>query len=150
VVNATGLAARRLCDDAAVRPVRGQIVLVANPGLTESVRDQENPDGYTYVHPRAADVVLGGTFEPDEWDATPVAAACEAIRRRCAALVPRLAGAEVLGYVAGLRPERGGGVRLEVDEYAAAPARVIHNYGHGGAGVTLGWGCADRVVELAT
>jgi D-amino-acid oxidase len=144
VVNATGLAARELCDDATVEPARGQIVLTTNPGLTESVRDQENPEGYTYVHPRGGDVVLGGTFEAGVWDATPDPVACEDIRRRCVALVPELAGARVLGYRAGLRPTRRDGVRLERDA-----AGTVHNYGHGGAGVTLAWGCADRVVELA-
>src|SRR2546430_1499127 len=44
VVNATGLAARELCADPDLYPVRGQLVLVENPGLTESVRDQDNPD----------------------------------------------------------------------------------------------------------
>lgn len=47
----------------------------------------------------------------------------------------------------GLRPRRHGGVRLEVDHGWDTP--VVHNYGHGGGGVTLAWGCADRVVDLA-
>jgi len=46
----------------------------------------------------------------------------------------------------GLRPCRST-VRLEREE--PAPARiVVHNYGHGGGGVTLSWGCADEVVKL--
>lgn len=48
----------------------------------------------------------------------------------------------------GLRPLRGG-VRLE--RVIFSPARmVIHNYGHGGAGVTLSWGCADEVLREGT
>ena len=43
----------------------------------------------------------------------------------------------------GLRPARkGGNIRLEWD--AVSPS-VLHNYGHGGAGVTLSWGCANEV-----
>jgi D-amino-acid oxidase len=47
----------------------------------------------------------------------------------------------VLRHKVGLRPSRSA-VRLERD------GRVVHCYGHGGAGVTLSWGCADEVVEL--
>jgi hypothetical protein len=43
----------------------------------------------------------------------------------------------------GLRPFRRGGVRLE----AEAGTRIVHNYGHGGSGVTLSWGCALEVAE---
>lgn len=38
------------------------------------------------------------------------------------------------------------GLRLEAEELFGK--RIIHNYGHGGAGVTLSWGCAKKVVDL--
>jgi len=38
------------------------------------------------------------------------------------------------------------GLRIEIEEIE--DKLVIHNYGHGGAGVTLSWGCAQRVVDL--
>jgi len=149
VVNASGLATRTLCGDTEVRPARGQLVLVANPGLRTSVRDEDNADGTTYIHPRSTDVVLGGTFEIDEWDTTPSPATAAAILRRCTDLLPELAGAPVLGHQVGLRPFRDSGVRLEADPRPPGRIRrLVHNYGHGGAGVTLAWGCADAVTTL--
>jgi D-amino-acid oxidase len=149
VVNATGLAARGLAGDADVYPARGQLVLVSNPGLFTSVRDEEHPAGVTYVHPRSRDVVLGGTFEAGESGTQPEARTGQAILERCRALVPRLNDARVITELVGLRPSRRGGARVEVDR-ARLPggALLIHNYGHGGAGVTLSWGCADEVAAL--
>jgi D-amino-acid oxidase len=142
VVNAAGLDAGRLAADPAVYPARGRIVLVANPGIEESVRVVGAPG--TYVHPRTADVVLGGTFEPGRRDVTPRPAVRDAILDRCRALVPDLAGAPVLAERVGLRPCRTGGPRVERD------GPVVHAYGHGGAGMTLSWGCADEVAALVT
>ncbi|OON28671.1 MULTISPECIES: FAD-dependent oxidoreductase [unclassified Micromonospora] len=149
VVNATGLAAGRLAADPAVHPVRGHVVLVANPGLTTSVRDEDDPAGITYVHPRRHDVVLGGTYQPGVWDTGPDPATAAAIRRRCVALVPELADAPVLGERIGLRPARHGGPRVAVEPAGPAGGRLVHAYGHGGAGVTLSWGCAAEVARLA-
>ena len=62
-----------------------------------------------------------------------------------------LAAAEVLGDWVGLRPGRTT-IRLEagrVEAPSGAALPVIHNYGHGGSGLTLGWGCAGDVVQLA-
>jgi D-amino-acid oxidase len=142
VVNCAGLGARELAGDASLVPVRGQVVRVRNPGLERFVVDEHNPDGLTYVVPRSADCVLGGTAEEGDWELEPRAETSEAIVQRCVALEPRLEGAEVLSEAVGLRPGRPE-VRLERE------GDVIHNYGHGGAGVTLSWGCADDVVALA-
>lgn len=30
------------------------------------------------------------------------------------------------------------------------PARCVHNYGHGGSGVALSWGCAHEVASMLT
>ncbi|NMO88612.1 FAD-dependent oxidoreductase [Actinomycetospora sp. TBRC 11914] len=145
VVAAPGLSARELVPDAAVVPVRGQIVRVTNPGLTLSVRDEGHPGGRAYVHPRTDDVILGGTLDEGVWDATPDPATEAAIVARCTDLVPELAHAAVLGSVAGLRPARPT-VRLERGTLADGTP-VVHDYGHGGSGITLSWGCADEVVR---
>lgn len=147
VVNCSGLGARSLAGDPLVEPIRGQVVRTTNPGLTRSLRDQDHPGGYTYVHPRSRDCVLGGTLEAGEWDMTPDDDIGESILRRCRELVPELRQAKVLGHSVGLRPGRPE-VRLEREPAPPAGVDVIHNYGHGGAGMTLSWGCAEAVADL--
>lgn len=146
IVHCTGLGARELVGDAEMRPVRGQIVRVENPGISSFWLDEYHPDGLLYIIPRGADCVLGGTADEDAEDTTPDPAVAEAIVRRCVASVPALAGARVLEHRVGLRPWRPE-IRLEAEPVGGAT--IIHNYGHGGAGVTLSWGCAERVVQLA-
>lgn len=146
VVNAAGLAAGPLVGDDSGFPVRGQVVRVANPGLDLSVRDEQHPGGRAYVHPRTADVILGGTLDVGRWDIDPDPAETTAILARCTDIEPRLAGARVLGSVVGLRPGRPE-IRLERD-LDLLPVPVVHDYGHGGSGVTVAWGCAAEVVRL--
>ena len=51
--------------------------------------------------------------------------------------------------VSGLRPFRKNGYRLEPERPAAAPQKfIVHNYGHGGAGITMSWGTASKVRDL--
>lgn len=146
VVNAAGMAAGALVGDETVFPVRGQIVRVTNPGLCLSVRDEEHPGGRAYVHPRSKDCILGGTLEVGSWHTEPDFAQTAAILDRCIDIAPQLAAARVLETVVGLRPGRPE-VRLELDR-GLLPVPVIHDYGHGGAGITLGWGCAHDVTAL--
>ena len=146
VVNCAGLGARELVGDPSMEPIRGQIVRVRNPGLERFVLDEDNPEGVTYVIPRSRDCILGGTAEEGEWDTEPVPETAAAILRRCAELEPRLAGAKVLEHKVGLRPGRPE-IRLEIEDVAQSPPRV-HNYGHGGSGVTLSWGCAEETLRL--
>jgi D-amino-acid oxidase len=149
VVDCAGLGARELAGDAALRPIRGQVVRVRNPGLTRFILDDGNPGGVTYVVPRSKDCILGGTADEGAWDTAPDPVVAEGILRRCAELEPRLEGAEVLEHRVGLRPGRPE-VRLELEEMPDGSPGVpcVHNYGHGGSGVTLSWGCAEEALRL--
>lgn len=144
VVNCAGLGARELVGDDAMTPIRGQVLRVRNPGLDRFFLD-EDPEGVTYVVPRSTDCILGGTAEEGVWSTEPDPEVAAAILRRCSALEPRLEGAEVLEHKVGLRPGRPE-VRLEVEDGRGVP--VVHNYGHGGSGVTLSWGCAGEAAGL--
>jgi D-amino-acid oxidase len=96
-----------------------------------------------YILPRTDRTIVGGSYELGNENEAVDSAETESLLARARGLVPKLADATVLEARVGLRPARAGGPRVE------RVGDVIHCYGHGGAGVTLSWGCARRVVELA-
>jgi glycine/D-amino acid oxidase-like deaminating enzyme len=59
----------------------------------------------------------------------------------------RVSPDRVIRTVAGLRPFRPSGFVVKTEKLG--PKIVIHNYGHGGAGITLSWGTAALAVEEA-
>jgi D-amino-acid oxidase len=145
IVNCSGIGAHQLVPDPAVTPVRGQVVVVANPGISDFfVGSGEGPDDLSYVFPHRDTVVLGGTHQPGDWNLQPDQATAERIVGRCVAIEPRLAGAQIIAHRVGLRPVRPS-VRLEAEDLSGG-RRLLHNYGHGGAGITLSWGCALDIV----
>ncbi|MGY0020009.1 FAD-dependent oxidoreductase [Streptomyces sp. YJ-C3] len=147
VVNCTGLGARDVVPDPAVRPVRGQLVVVENPGVrTWFTAADPASDATTYFFPQPGGLLLGGTAEEDAWSLEPDPAVADAIVARCAAVRPEIAGARVLGHRVGLRPARPA-VRIE-REVTPSGRVLVHNYGHGGAGVTVAWGCAQEAARL--
>ncbi|HYI38792.1 MAG TPA: FAD-dependent oxidoreductase [Allosphingosinicella sp.] len=57
-----------------------------------------------------------------------------------------VAPARVIRTVAGLRPFRRSGFVVRAE--ALGDKRLVHNYGHGGAGITLSWGSSKLAVQL--
>jgi D-amino-acid oxidase len=99
-----------------------------------------------YAIPRANDCLFGGSNElGDNRDVDPTTSA--RILAECSRVL-RIEKPKVLDERVGLRPFRKSGVRVERDRLHDGRA-VIHNYGHGGSGFTLSWGCARQVLELA-
>jgi D-amino-acid oxidase len=145
LVNCLGVAAHQVVPDERVRPVRGQHVVVANPGLDGFFVQRTDEPVWASFFAHGDRVVLGGVAEPDVWDRVPDPRTAVAIVARCAEVEPALADAPVLAHQVGLRPYRPE-VRLAATDLDGA--RVIHNYGHGGIGVTLSWGCAREVATL--
>jgi D-amino-acid oxidase len=104
-------------------------------------------EGMGYIIPQSDTVVLGGTFQLNDWNTTPTENDTSHIRKICAKVLPALGDVQDGQVQAGLRPYRDNGIRLE-HERTADGINVVHCYGHSGAGVTLSWGCARNVVEI--
>jgi D-amino-acid oxidase len=143
VINCSGVAARDLVPDSAVVPVRGQVVIAANPGIEEFfISRDEAPPWIVYMFPHGEEILLGGTNDDGNWDKDPKTDIAERIVAGCAAIDPRLRGVAILGHRVGLRPCRPE-VRLESEPLDGGV--LWHNYGHGGAGISLSWGCAAEI-----
>ena len=126
-----------------MHPVRGQVIRVQACWIKYCVtKDYET----SYILPLDDCVVLGGTQQYDSYDLEVNENDCQNILEKCCTLLPSLKLAQIVKKSAGLRPIRTNGIRLEL-EYLN-DMKVIHNYGHGGSGITLCLGCSKNVVEL--
>lgn len=148
IVNCSGLGARQVAGDDRVYPIRGQSLRVKAKSSGRYYLDQTGPLTLSYVFPRRNEFVLGGTDEENVYHTDEDPVTTKQIIRKAKQLDPTLEFKEVLGSLIGLRPARHE-VRLEL-ENRSGRSPVIHNYGHGGAGFTLSWGCADEVASLAS
>jgi D-amino-acid oxidase len=148
IINCTGLGSRTLVSDTRLHPIRGQVVRIELPEKAEFWLESDHPGGDVYVIPRGADCILGGVAQKGNWseEADPLVA--KAIWDRCTEVFPALKSRKILEHKVGLRPGRDE-VRLELETFSDG-RKLVHNYGHGGSGVTLSWGCAENVYALCT
>jgi D-amino-acid oxidase len=159
IVNCAGLGSSELTAEA-MYPLRGALVRLKNDGramprITDahciSLDSSGQERSFIFIVPRGDNMlVLGGLAEPNEWNLEIGMHNYEPVRqmyRRCLHFMPRLRSAPIDDAEpvrVGLRPMRESGVRLEAEPHT----RIVHNYGHGGSGVTFSWGCALDVVDL--
>lgn len=145
IINCAGIGARELARDSDLEPHRGQVTLVPKPdNVNCAIVCDDAP--LMYVIPRSNDCVFGGTNEvSDDWNPDP--ATTKAIVAECSRVL-EIEQPHILRERVGLRPFRKSGVRLEKEKLRDGRT-VIHNYGHGGSGFTLSWGCASEVLRLS-
>jgi len=144
VINSAGIGARQLVGDTDLEPHRGQVVVVPLiDNLSFAVACDTPP--LMYAIPRSNDCVFGGTNDVSD-DRTVDPVATKRILAECSRVL-NLAQQKVLAERVGLRPFRKSGVRVEAGSLSDG-RNVLHNYGHGGAGFTLSWGCARHVAAL--
>ncbi|MEA2242939.1 MAG: hypothetical protein QOD24_2495 [Solirubrobacteraceae bacterium] len=161
IVNATGLGAA-MTHGRPTYPLRGALVRAINDGsripkVDEAhcipKREGSTTQDMVFIVPRGENMLLlGGLTEEDEWSLDIGLHNYQPVRdmyRRCLAFMPALERAELdpnEPVRVGLRPMRNGNVCLEQE----AGTRIVHDYGHGGSGFSLSWGCGSEVAAIAT
>ncbi|CAH0546957.1 unnamed protein product [Brassicogethes aeneus] len=145
VVNCTGLGAKALCSDNQLVPIRGQVIKVKAPWIKTFFYGNYD----TYILPGLDSVTLGGTRQYESYDKSVNKYDGLSIKERCEEFVPSLRGAEVIAHKVGLRPHRTPvRVEKEVLNLNGNKVNIVHNYGHGGYGVTTAPGTSLYAVGL--
>ncbi len=145
VINCAGIGARDLVHDVDLEPHRGQVAIVPKIGnLNCAIVCDDAP--LMYVIPRTNDCVFGGTNEISDHLAVDPTSTSRIVAE-CSRVL-EIKNPRVLNERVGLRPFRKSGVRLEAEKLRDGRT-AIHNYGHGGSGFTLSWGCAENVLRTA-
>jgi D-amino-acid oxidase len=148
IVDCAGADAAALTGDRDLTPVRGQVAYVRTRRQLRFMVDELGPNALAYVLPRPDVVVLGGTAEEGDTDLSPREETTREILAKTSRMQPELAEATLVGAAVGLRPARPE-VRLEATHLDDGRV-VVHDYGHGGSGFTLSWGCADEVAATVS
>lgn len=160
VVNCTGWGAKTLVaddpDTANMRLLAGHVVIIDAPEIQTAVSLHRSPfrGAPVYVVPRHGsrdDVLCGGTaidvtdhLDPRQPVNFRRDVECDDVIARASRVLQTIHGCTELSRGVGLRPMRRI-VRIQRD---AEHTNLIHCYGHGGSGLTLSWGSADRVLQL--
>jgi hypothetical protein len=177
VVNATSLGARWLkgVEDKAVHAARGDMVLLRAPHVRHAILKMDmwadeagsgkgaapgKKSGIAFIIPRPGGdlAMLGGTYFPNDYSATPNLTEGYGVLERCYDLDPLLAGTEgkswrdieVVRYLSTLRPVRTGGPRIEIEhrKVEGRSVGVVHAYGMGAVGFIAHIGVGDEVARL--
>ena len=138
IINCTALGSQKLCNDKSIIAVRGQVALIETKTDFPIYLDNEKP---LYIVPRKDAMIVGGTYEQDVYEEKTEPLTIEKILSNAYEVFPELKQQKHIGSWAGLRPYRPT-VRVEKEN------NIIHNYGHGGSGFTIAFGCAGEVVKL--
>jgi D-amino-acid oxidase len=143
IVNCLGLCSKEIFNDSELYPIRGQVIVAEKNGFNKIVLD---PEKQMLIVPRKKDIIIGATVQNNDDELEIREEDTDKMLNSVINTYPDF-NWKIIGAKVGLRPARSS-IRLETE--IIGDKKIVHNYGHGGSGYTVSWGCANEVVELVS
>lgn len=145
IVNCSGARAKELTNDDKLQPIRGQMIRVKAPWIKHFLYVDHN----CWIIPGKETVTIGGTRQVGDMRDEISAHDSRDVWERACTYMPSLRGAKWQWEWVGMRPVREP-IRIERErlQFGNKTVTVVHNYGHGGNGISLAWGCGKQAARL--